>query len=789
MQMTLGFYFKNDLLDFVFKVMHSNGDYGTRELPSAMSDDSYEYGKSTKDSIEETNFINPNSCWNRFKNGIRSLWATRHTEDTKVDRQLYIKTTLRELVIYIFFLAVLVIISFGMTTVQAYWFTNLLSGLFTTSNFNDNSGTFAASTTESDFWKFLTGPLLNGLYWTTWYNNINFTSDQINFLYYENRLIGLPRLRQVRVRNDSCSIPSDFQGEIKQCFAAYSMSSESKDSYGQQNSTPWVYTNSSVLDTTEYQGIVATYGGGGFYVNLNSTQVDSYNTIMTLFNNLWIDRGTRAVIIDFTVYNANINLFCYIKLVGEFPPTGGLLVSSQFRTVKLIRYVGSIDFFVLACELLFVVFIVYYIVEESLEIKMLKFEYFFSIWNILDILVIIFSLTCSIFNIVRTLTVQNIIQTLVANDNIHPNFESLTFWQLQFDNLIAITLFLAWVKVFKYISFNKTMTQLSATLSRCSKDLAGFAIMFFIIFIAFAQLGYLIFGAQVNDFSKLQYCIYTLFRIILGDFDFAQLEVAHRIFGPLYFVFYVFFVFFVLFNMFLAIITDTYGEVKEELANQKNEFEIADYVKERTEVVLAKLHLKKDKIIDIQNAVIAGDTNNDGKMDFDEWKVELKSRGYGDAEIEAVFARYDTDGDKALDEAEQIAMQKELEDQKNSLDLEIQYEKSEILNKTRDVILPVVSLEEYRALNRRVDRMDNNTRIIVTKIDTVLEALESIEKDKARSRETMGIILNTLNSNDDNEDYDIDDDNDEIKKKKIKELIANEIHKLNQNSVSTFQRH
>ena len=47
------------------------------------------------------------------------------------------------------------------------------------------------------------------------------------------------------------------------------------------------------------------------------------------------------------------------------------------------------------------------------------------------------------------------------------------------------------------------MTQLSSTLARCAKDLAGFAVMFFIIFLAFAQLGYLIFGTQVRDFSSL----------------------------------------------------------------------------------------------------------------------------------------------------------------------------------------------------------------------------------------------------------------------------------------------
>jgi hypothetical protein len=75
------------------------------------------------------------------------------------------------------------------------------------------------------------------------------------------------------------------------------------------------------------------------------------------------------------------------------------------------------------------------------------------------------------------------------------------------------------------------------------------------------------------------YNSFTLFRIILGDFDFDQLEAANRVLGPIFFMLFVFFVFFVLINMFLAIINDTYSEVKGDMANQKNEFEMGDYFK------------------------------------------------------------------------------------------------------------------------------------------------------------------------------------------------------------------
>ena len=39
---------------------------------------------------------------------------------------------------------------------------------------------------------------------------------------------------------------------------------------------------------------------------------------------------------------------------------------------------------------------------------------------------------------------------------------------------------------------------------------------------------------------------FTLFRIVLGDFDFHELEEANRVIGPIFFLTYVFFVFFVL---------------------------------------------------------------------------------------------------------------------------------------------------------------------------------------------------------------------------------------------------
>lgn len=59
------------------------------------------------------------------------------------------------------------------------------------------------------------------------------------------------------------------------------------------------------------------------------------------------------------------------------------------------------------------------------------------------------------------------------------------------------------MQLFKYISFNKTMTQLVDTISQSKKDLGSFMVMFFIVFFAFAQVGYLFFGTVVSDFKTI----------------------------------------------------------------------------------------------------------------------------------------------------------------------------------------------------------------------------------------------------------------------------------------------
>ena len=122
--------------------------------------------------------------------------------------------------------------------------------------------------------------------------------------------------------------------------------------------------------------------------------------INELQNNKWIDLQTRLVALDFTIYNGNINLFSQIRyekyifnkgikiylflillfqnnlfsfllisLIIEFPATGGMLTSWSFESSKLIRFITTFDYVIFAFEIIFALFILYYTVEEVLDVK------------------------------------------------------------------------------------------------------------------------------------------------------------------------------------------------------------------------------------------------------------------------------------------------------------------------------------------------------------------------------------------------------------------------------------
>lgn len=69
------------------------------------------------------------------------------------------------------------------------------------------------------------------------------------------------------------------------------------------------YTTAKALDGYPYMGDRFWYSGGGYTVRLRGNATVLRTKLQQLEKEGWVDRYTRAIFVEFTVYNPGINLF------------------------------------------------------------------------------------------------------------------------------------------------------------------------------------------------------------------------------------------------------------------------------------------------------------------------------------------------------------------------------------------------------------------------------------------------------------------------------------------------
>ena len=106
--------------------------------------------------------------------------------------------------------------------------------------------------------------------------------------------------------------------------------------------------------------ILLLFSRNGRFINLFVLQIDLKGDFYTLRNTIkemrrlkWTDRFTRAVFVEFTVYNAQVNLFVIVNMVAEFVDSAGIYVHYRVDPVNLLGQVGPVGNFELACQVRF----------------------------------------------------------------------------------------------------------------------------------------------------------------------------------------------------------------------------------------------------------------------------------------------------------------------------------------------------------------------------------------------------------------------------------------------------
>ncbi len=122
---------------------------------------------------------------------------------------------IREIVLYVLFTIVLLFLSYQSRDTNSYGLYRDTKNLFITDNFHDvkSIGTW---------WDYCDDVLLKGLYAQTWYNNKNLTwREKLTTGSRVSMRIGAPRIRQLRIKENSCRVHRRIQHVISHCRDDY----------------------------------------------------------------------------------------------------------------------------------------------------------------------------------------------------------------------------------------------------------------------------------------------------------------------------------------------------------------------------------------------------------------------------------------------------------------------------------------------------------------------------------------------------------------------------------------
>ena len=292
----------------------------------------------------------------------------------------------------------------------------------------------------------------------------------------------------------------------------------------------------------------------------------------------WIDRYTRAVFVEFTVYNVQTNFFGVVSMLTEILPTGGYHPYPKINTIRLYRYTGPDQLVVMAFEFVFFAFLCMYVYSEAKQLFVLGKKYFADPWNYIEILVICSSFSAISLYLAELGFTKLAIRRMRANPEAFTSFDYIIILNEAYLGTLGFAVFCAFLKFLKLLRFNRRMSMLVQTVKVSSAPLFSFFFMFLLFFMAYTQAAFLIFSPVNEDYSSFVVAAETMLSMTLGGFDFIELQDANRLLGPIFFISYMVFIFFVLVNVFVSIVNDSFAEVRSDVAKQTNEHEVVDYI-------------------------------------------------------------------------------------------------------------------------------------------------------------------------------------------------------------------
>ena len=328
---------------------------------------------------------------------------------------------------------------------------------------------------------------------------------------------------------------------------------------------PWRYQNPKKSDAVPKWGQFSFYPGGGFVADLGYENETSFGIKENLQNNNWLDRQTRAVIVEFSAFNSSVNVLSIATYFYEVEASGYTATLTSINVLSLYSTQSADQQFYLICVLLFIIFVMSYLGREGYKLYKLGLSYFKFFWNWVEIFQLFFSVLSVVMYTVQSEKVTSAIRKLQENVYGNASFQEAVVWREVENVVLGILAFIVSVKLLRLIRFNKHVAVFSITVKNSARHLASFSVILLTLFVAFLHFGILIFGAGFEGYSSVLKASFFQLELTLGRVKarpINELQLTNKIFGRIFEAMILLSTTIMAMNFFIVILNDAVAEAK-----------------------------------------------------------------------------------------------------------------------------------------------------------------------------------------------------------------------------------
>ena len=385
---------------------------------------------------------------------------------------------------------------------------------------------------------------------------------------YGNKYIGSSILRQIRVEEINCSTNDAVVKKVENDSDPYDFTCypDLEDDTISTKREPLIFNITNISNDTIRQMIINNeqscknesinvwnynkdeidsfgtanhnYASSGYVIQLNPL-CPNFNSQLILFlmQNKWVDRGTRGLFIENLGYNIYLNKLTNFFIFLEYLSVGGVeaRVHTSLLTLEYDDWIFIISIFILT------LFIIYYSIEEAIEIVNYKFKYLIHNWSLTDLTVIITAIIILVFEIVILVEGKEWEAEIKKNGfetSARKNFTRLNDLRNQKFITISIFSFFSTFKLMKYLQISQTMRVLILTIRKSLSNMFEFGFLFIIIFYSFVFTAYELFSIESANFNSYTNASIVLLRLLLGDLNYRQYQEFDKMDNGLYMKFF-----------------------------------------------------------------------------------------------------------------------------------------------------------------------------------------------------------------------------------------------------------